>query len=51
MSATETSPRFETDVGPLVREAVENGSMPCEGQWPGESVAVLRSWLAFGKAP
>jgi hypothetical protein len=29
--------------------AVESGSMPCDGEWPEENVAILRSWIESGK--
>ena len=32
-----------------ILDAVENGSMPCDGQWPEENVAILRSWIESGK--
>ncbi len=34
-----------------ILDALESGSMPCDGSWPEENVAVFRSWIASGKAP
>ena len=28
-----------------ILEAVSNGSMPCDGEWPPASVATLQSWI------
>jgi hypothetical protein len=27
---------------------VENGSMPCDGAWPGDRVEVFRRWVQSG---
>lgn len=32
-----------------VLQRLENGSMPCDGAWPPERVAVFRRWLSEGK--
>lgn len=32
-----------------ILEAVQAGSMPCDGAWPAEQVAMLRRWIAAGK--
>jgi hypothetical protein len=29
---------------------LRNGSMPCDGAWPDERVAVFEDWIASGKA-
>lgn len=31
-----------------ILETVDNGSMPCDGQWTPEQVAVLRGWISDG---
>jgi hypothetical protein len=31
-----------------ILERVANGSMPCDGAWPPEQVAVFRSWVENG---
>ena len=28
---------------------IEDGSMPCDGEWPEERVARFRAWLAAGR--
>lgn len=28
--------------------AVSNGTMPCDGQWPAEQVALFREWVDAG---
>jgi hypothetical protein len=30
---------------------LSNGTMPCDGAWPPEHVAVFQSWIATGSAP
>lgn len=32
-----------------ILDAVETGSMPCDGNWSDENVAILRSWMESGK--
>jgi hypothetical protein len=32
-----------------ILQRLENGSMPCDGAWPPERVAVFRRWLQAGK--
>jgi hypothetical protein len=36
--------------GDAISERLEDGSMPCDGAWPPERIAVFRRWLASGKA-
>jgi len=31
-----------------ILERVANGTMPCDGAWPPERVAVFRSWVEAG---
>ena len=31
--------------------ALENGSMPCDGPWPADRVALFREWVAAGCPP
>ncbi len=33
-----------------ILEAVENGSMPCDGAWPADRVGLLRRWVEGGMA-
>ncbi|HVA22378.1 MAG TPA: hypothetical protein VNN74_09840 [Candidatus Micrarchaeia archaeon] len=33
-----------------ILEAVEQGSMPCDGAWPEERVGLLRRWVDSGMA-
>jgi hypothetical protein len=30
---------------------IEDGSMPCDGEWPPEQVSLLRAWIDGGCAP
>jgi hypothetical protein len=30
---------------------LKDGSMPCDGPWPGEQVSVFERWLSDGSAP
>jgi hypothetical protein len=30
---------------------LEAGSMPCDGAWPSENIAILKKWIADGKPP
>lgn len=32
-------------------ERLDEGSMPCDEQWPAERVALFRSWVDGGMAP
>ena len=31
--------------------ALEDGSMPCDGPWPAEQVALFKCWMDEGMAP
>ncbi len=31
-----------------ILERVANGTMPCDGEWPPEQIAVFRSWVEAG---
>lgn len=33
----------------VILERLEDGSMPCDGAWPPERIAVFRRWVADGK--
>ena len=51
------SMRFSFDLGSLddvsnadaILHRVEAGTMPCDGAWPAERVAVFRRWINSGK--
>ena len=30
---------------------LEDGSMPCDGPWPAEHMALFKQWMAEGMAP
>jgi hypothetical protein len=32
-----------------ILERVRNGTMPCDGAWPQERIAVFARWVASGK--
>ena len=34
-----------------ILERLEAGTMPCDGAWPTERVALFRRWVETGKAP
>jgi hypothetical protein len=34
-----------------ILERLSNGTMPCDGAWPPEHVAVFQRWTASGSAP
>lgn len=34
-----------------ILERLRNGTMPCDGAWPPEQVAVFQRWIASGSAP
>ena len=36
------------DAADLILARVEDGSMPCDGSWPEESVALFRQWVEDG---
>jgi hypothetical protein len=43
-----------TDVanhGPQIAERLQNGSMPCDGAWPPDQVALFQRWLDTGAHP
>ncbi len=34
-----------------IHTRLENGTMPCDGAWPRERVAVFKRWMDEGMAP
>jgi hypothetical protein len=34
-----------------ILERLEDGSMPCDQEWPEERIAVFRAWIDGGRAP
>jgi hypothetical protein len=34
-----------------IYERLEDGSMPCDGEWPKEQVAKFKQWMADGMMP
>jgi hypothetical protein len=34
-----------------ILERIEDGSMPCDGEWPAEQVERFRAWIEAGAAP
>jgi hypothetical protein len=34
-----------------ILERLEEGDMPCDGEWPEEQIALFRSWIDGGTAP
>jgi hypothetical protein len=34
-----------------ILQRLRNGTMPCDGAWPPERVAVFQSWITSGSAP
>jgi hypothetical protein len=34
-----------------ILERLEDGTMPCDGEWPEEKLQVLRDWIAGGLQP
>ena len=34
-----------------IYETLENGSMPCDGPWPPEQVALFNRWMDEGMSP
>jgi hypothetical protein len=34
-----------------ILERLRDGTMPCDGAWPPEQVAVFQRWIAGGSAP
>ena len=34
-----------------ILERLEDGSMPCDGEWPEERIALFRAWMDEGLAP
>ena len=36
---------------PEILERVEDGSMPCDAEWPEERIELFRSWIGAGMAP
>ncbi len=33
----------------MILERIEDGSMPCDEEWPEERIALLRRWIDAGK--
>lgn len=43
-----------TDVkkgAPAIYGALADGSMPCDGKWPADRVALFKQWMDEGMAP
>jgi hypothetical protein len=36
---------------PEILSALSSGSMPCDGAWPAERVAIVRRWIEAGTPP
>jgi hypothetical protein len=34
-----------------ILERLRNGTMPCDGAWPPEQIAIFQRWMASGSAP
>jgi hypothetical protein len=34
-----------------ILERLDEGSMPCDGEWPAERVELFRTWIDGGMAP
>jgi len=32
----------------IILERLEDGSMPCDGEWPEEKITLFRSWIEAG---
>lgn len=39
------------DNAPAIYKTVANGSMPCDGPWPQETVALFKRWMDEGMQP
>jgi hypothetical protein len=39
------------DRADAILSVLEDGSMPCDGSWPPERVAIFRRWIEDGKQP
>jgi hypothetical protein len=35
----------------LILERIEDGTMPCDGEWNDEQIQTLRDWIAAGSLP
>lgn len=36
------------DQADTILERIEDGSMPCDGEWPTEQIELFRRWIAAG---
>jgi len=36
---------------PAIHERLEDGSMPCDGEWPKEQIAKFKQWIDDGMEP
>jgi hypothetical protein len=36
---------------PLILERLQDGDMPCDGEWPADQIARFRDWVQSGMAP
>lgn len=36
---------------PEILERVEDGSMPCDDEWPEEQITLFRAWIDTGMSP
>lgn len=34
-----------------ILRVLQNGTMPCDGTWPPENIALFQRWIASGSAP
>jgi hypothetical protein len=38
-----------SDHADIILERLEDGSMPCDGEWPEEQIDLFRRWIEAGK--
>jgi hypothetical protein len=39
------------EAAPLILERLQDGDMPCDGEWPDDQIDMFRSWVQSGTAP
>jgi hypothetical protein len=39
------------EAAPAIMERLEDGDMPCDGEWPADHIELFREWIQSGKSP
>jgi hypothetical protein len=39
------------EAAPMILERLQDGDMPCDGEWPSDQIDMFREWMQSGMAP